>query len=87
MVQEELHGFGDALGASLRNINAITAVVFGVSAKILVLNFMRCPGATGGGGFKYEHLGASRREWRFVKIKIRVELSLGQEARVDAREM
>ena len=63
----------------------ITAVVFGGSADIPALNAMRRLGETGGGGFKDEHLGASRREWRFVQIKSTVELGLGREARVDAR--
>ena len=80
-----MHGFGDALGASLWNINAITEVVFRVSAKISVLNSMRLPGATSGVGFKDEHLGARRRDCRSVKIKITVELGLDREARVDVR--
>ena len=82
-----MHNFSNALGTSIWNINAKTSVVFGGSAKIPALNAMRHPGATSGGGFKVEQLGARRREWSFVKIKIRVELSLGQEARVDARGM
>ena len=84
MVWEELHGFGDALGTSLRNINTITAVVFGGSAEIPALNAIRRPGATSGGGLKYEHLGARGCEWRFVKIKSTVELGLDREERVDA---
>ena len=68
-MQEELHGFGDAIGASLWKINVITAVVFGGSAKIPALNAMRHPGATSGGGFKDKNLGTRRCEGRFVKIK------------------
>ena len=59
-----MHGFDDALGASLWNINAITAVVFGGSTEIPALNEMRFPGETSGGGLKDEHLGARRRKWR-----------------------
>ena len=72
---------------SLRNINAITLVVFGGSSEIPARNDMRRPGATSGGGLKYEHLGARRRKQCFVKIKSTVELGLGIEARFDARRM
>ena len=77
--------FCDVLGASLRNINAITAVVFERSAKIPARNAMRRPDATSGGGFKDEHLGTRRRDQHFVKIKSTNELGLGREAKVDAR--
>ena len=80
-----MHGFGDAPGASLRKINAITAVVFEGSAEIPALNYIRRPGATSGGGFKDEHIGARRHQWNFVKIKTTVDLGLGREARIDAR--
>ena len=39
-MREELHGFGDALSATLQNINAIAAVVLRVSAEIQALNAM-----------------------------------------------
>ena len=78
-------GFGNGLGASLWNINLIPAVVFRGSADIPALNATRRPAAMSGEGFKNEHLGARRREWRFVKIKSTVELGLGREAKVDAR--
>ena len=87
LVQEELHGFGNALVASLRNINSITAVVLGGSDKILAMNAIRRPGETSGGGLRDEHLGARRRKWIFVKIKSTIELVLGREARFDARGM
>ena len=85
LVQEELHGFGNALVASLRNINSITAVVLGGSAKIPAMNAMRRPVATSGVGLKYEHLGARRRKCIFVKIKSTADLGLDREARVDMR--
>ena len=84
-MREEFYGFGNALGASIRNINEITMVVFDGSAEIPALNVMRRPGATSGGGIKYEHLGARRCEWRFVKIKSTVELGLGKKSRVDEK--
>ena len=59
--------------------------MFGGSADIPALNAMRRPGETGGGGFKDEHLGARRREWRFFKIKSTVEFGLDREEGVDAR--
>ena len=74
-------------GASLWNINTITAVVFGGIVDKPALNSMRRPGATSSGGIKNENLGTMRHKWRFVKIKSTVELSLGREVRVDARGM
>ena len=84
-MQEEFQIFGDALVASLRNLNAITAVVFGGSANIPARNDMRGPGATSGGGFKDEHVGARRRERNFGEMKINVALVLGIGARVGVR--
>ena len=43
MVREELHGFGNALDAILRNINVITAVVFRGSAKIPAPEYHEVP--------------------------------------------
>ena len=80
-----MDGFVNALSASLRNINAITAVVFGGIVEIPALNDMRRLCAASGGGLKDDHIGASRCEWIFIKIKSTVELGLGIEARVDAR--
>ena len=57
-MRRKLYSFGDAFGAGLRNVDAVTSVVVGGRSKIPTIDTVGRPGATVAGCFMDNDAGA-----------------------------